>query len=456
MAQELTPVKGPQLPALANDKFEREALQAWHKDVDTDTTPILKRAMLTLLLIFGFGGLWSVSVDIGGAVIASGRVIAQDRNRVVQHLEGGILDELTVREGDRVSTGDIVARLDGTQVYAQLNASRLQEAVLEAQLARRRAETQQQDTIEFPTDVPSQIASTERYRETVDSEQQEFDAQRRLYLAKMDILSTRIEGERASIQGTQEVLTALEKQIALYRLELTDFKALLEKGLIKRTQVFATERKVAEVEAQIANAHLDMEKAQNNIDNLNREKRQTTLTYLKDANFAVVQIQQKLNQLGSQVERLSDMANRAEIRSPVDGTIFRIATRTLGAVVKPGETIMEIFPDNDALTIEAQVQLTDIEQVQVGQDVQVVFPSNREKAMTPIPGKLIYLSADAVVSERNPIGSYVAHVTIDPEHQTEDLLPGNFAEVYIQTEPKTFLEHISRPFTRFAFRAFKG
>lgn len=456
MTKELAPTSGSQLPALANDRFDRNALQEWHKSVDTDTTPILKRAMYALIAIFGFGGIWAVSVDIGGAVIASGRVIAQDRNRVVQHLEGGILDELTVREGDRVSTGDIVARLDGTQVYAQLNAARLQQAVMNAQLARRHAETQLREAIQFPEDVDSSIKNAERYRETVASEQQEFDAQRRLYLARLDILETQIEGEHTDIKGQREVLTALEKQQELYRLELTDFKALLEKGLIKRTQVFATERKVAEVEAQIANAHLSIDKANNNIDNLKREKRQTTLTYLKDANQAVVQIQQRMNQLDSQIERLADMADRAEIRSPVDGTIFRIATRTLGAVVRPGETIMEIFPDNDALTIEAQVQLTDIEQVQVGQDVQVVFPSNREKAMTPIPGKLIYLSADAVVSERNPIGSYVAHVSIDPDYQTSDLLPGNFAEVYIQTEPKTFLEHVSRPFTRFAFRAFKG
>ncbi|NVJ97146.1 MAG: HlyD family type I secretion periplasmic adaptor subunit [Alphaproteobacteria bacterium] len=456
MAQDIAPVKQAQPPALAEDRFERGALQAWHKDVDIDQTKTLKRAMMALLLIFGFGGIWSVSVDIGGAVIASGRVIAQDRNRVVQHLEGGILDELTVREGDRVSAGDIVARLDGTQVYAQLNAARLQEAVLLAQLARRRAETQLKETIEFPEDVLPEILATERYRETVASEQQEFDAQRRLYLARLDIIDTQIKGQESNIQGTMAVKKALEKQFELYSLELRDFKELLKDGLIQRTQVFATERKVAEVEANVATSDLEIETTRNNIENLRRERNQTTLTYLKDANQAVVQIQQRLNQLQSQVERLADMAERGEIRSPVDGTIFRIATRTLGAVVRPGESIMEIFPDNDALTIEAQVQLTDIEQVHVGQDVQVVFPSNREKAMTPIPGKLVYLSADAVVSEQNPFGSYIAHVTIDPDQETTDLLPGNFAEVYIQTEPKTFLEHVSRPFTRFAFRAFKG
>ncbi|NVK40222.1 MAG: HlyD family type I secretion periplasmic adaptor subunit [Oceanospirillaceae bacterium] len=456
MSKELTPTKPHMVPALANDRFERPALQKWHDTVDTDVTPILKRAMWALILIFGFGGLWAVSVDIGGAVIASGRVIAKDRNRVVQHLEGGILNELTVREGDRVTAGQVVARLDSTQVMAQLNAAKLQQAVLMAQLARRRAETDLAATIDFPTDVEPQIAQTERYQETVESEQKEFDAQRRFYLAKIDITDTKIEGQRSNIQGTREVLTAFEKQLELYRLELRDFKQLLEQGLIKRTQVFATERKVAEVEAQIANAHLDIDKAQNNIDNLNREKRQTTLSYLKDANQIVVQVQQRLNQLESQVERLQDMAERGEIRSPVDGTIFRIATRTLGAVVRPGETIMEIFPNNDALTIEAYVQLYDIEQVHIGQEVQVVFPSNREKALSPIPGHLVYLSADAVVSDQNPIGSYVAHVTIDPGEDTTDLLPGNFAEVYIKTEPKTFLEHITRPFTRFTFRMFKG
>ncbi|MFC4347216.1 HlyD family type I secretion periplasmic adaptor subunit [Kordiimonas lipolytica] len=456
MSQELTPTKGAQVPALAQDRFERAALQAWHEQVDTDPTPILKRAMWVLIIVFGFGGLWSVSVDIGGAVIASGRVIAKDRNRVVQHLEGGILDELMVREGDRVQAGDIIARLDDTQIKAQLNAAELQRAVFDAQLARRRAETQFAETIAFPPDVPEHIRNTERYQETVESERQEFDAQRRFYLAKMDILETKIAGQNVNIQGTQAILEAYERQLVSYRLELKDFRELLTQGLIKRTQVFATERKVAEVEAQLANAKLEIENARNNIDNLTREKRQTRLSYLKEANSILVQIQQRINQTEAQITRLRDMAARSDIKSPVDGTIFRIATRTLGAVVRPGETMLEIFPHNDALTIEASVQLKDIEQVQVGQEVQVVFPSDREKSMTPIPGHLVYLSADAVVSEQNPMGSYVAHITINPGEDTTDLLPGNFAEVYIKTEPKTFLEHISRPFTRFTFRMFKG
>lgn len=456
MSQELAPTNAAQVPALANDRFERSALTACEEKVDTDPTKVLKRAMWVLIAIFGFGGIWATTVDIDGAVIASGRVIAEDRNRVVQHLEGGILEELLVREGDVVSKGDVLAKLDGTQIRSQLKANRLQRAVLRAQLARRRAETQELQEIQFPTDAPPSVMNAERYQETIESERQEFHALLRYQQARIAIIDTKMDAQRTNMQGTREILKAQEKQLELYELELRDFKDLLEDGLIQRTQVFATERKVAEVEANVANSKLDLEKAQNAIDNLERERNQARLAYLKEANNVVVRIQQQLNEVEARLERLEDMAAREEIRSPVDGIIFRIAQRTLGAVIRPGETIMEIFPYKDSLTIEAMIQLNDVNHIEVGQDVEVFFTGgDRADALTPIMGSLVYLSADALLTEQNPMGSYVALVTINPGEDTSKLMPGKLAELYFETEPRTFLEIILKPFTRFTQKALK-
>jgi multidrug resistance efflux pump len=170
----------------------------------------------------------------------------------------------------------------------------------------------------------------------------------------------------------------------------------------------------------------------------------------------VVSIQQTLNQTQSRIDRLKDMLERTEIKSPADGRVFRIAKRALGEVVQPGDTIMDIFPSEDALSIEAMIAINDIEKIHEGQDVQVVFPSSREKRFTPLPGKLTYISADAVVSESNPAGSYIAHVRLEATANQDDMLPGNFAEVYVKTETRTFASIIAKPFTRFLFRSFKG
>lgn len=456
MSKELAPTNPASVPALANDRFERTALQEWEKQIDTDPTKILKRAMWVLIGIFGFGGIWATTVDIDGAVIANGRVIAEDRNRVVQHLEGGILEDLLVREGDIVNQGDVIAKLDGTQIQSQLNASRLQRAVLRAQLARRQAETREQQEIQFPVDIPASVSDALRYQETIESERQEFQALLRFQEARIDIIDTKIVAQRTNMQGIREVLKAQEEQLELYELELRDFETLLEQGLIQRTQVFATKRKVAEVEASVANSKLDLEKAQNAIDNLERERNQARLSYLKEANNVVVRIQQQLNEVEARLERLEDMAARQEIRSPVDGVIFRIATRTLGAVIRPGETIMEIFPHKDNLTIEAMIGLNDVNHIEEGQDVQVFFQGgDRAESLTPIPGKLVYLSADALLTEQNPMGSYAALVTINPGEDMSKMMPGKLAELYFETEPRTFLEIILKPFTRFTQKALK-
>jgi len=442
--------------ALAGEGFVRDDLDKWHTGLDTDRRKLLKMAGIILFTVFGLGLVWSLTAPLGSAVVASGRVIAEDRNRLVQHLEGGILEELMVREGEVVSQGQTLARLDDTLLRAQLDAELLQEAILRIQLSRRRAEVQLADTIDFPTDFDPLIASDPRVAEGIDSQSKEFQSVKSYIEAKVASLQNSITGQRKDIEGQNELLTAYEKQVYLYREELLAYKDLLDKGLITQVRYNSTDREIAAMDARIANAKITKEKAANNIESLKNQIEQERLSYLKTANETVVSIQQSLNQTQSRIDRLKDMLDRTEIKSPVDGRVFRVAKRALGEVVRPGETIMDIFPSEDALTIEAMIAINDIEKISEGQDVQVVFPSSREKRFTPIPGKLIYISADAVVSESNPAGSYIAHVRLEATANQEDMLPGNHAEVYVKTGNRTFFSIIAKPFTRFLFRSFKG
>lgn len=442
--------------AILEDRFDRKDLQRWHENVDTDRSKVLKMALWALVIIFGFGGIWSVTVPLGGAVIASGRVIAEDRNRLIQHLEGGILAELTVREGDSVEKGQIVARLDDTQINAQLDADLLQRALLRVQLARRRAEVLLQDAIEFPKDFDDRVAEDPRLLEGIESQTEEFQSLKEFIAAKVENLENSIKGQENDIRGQKELLIAYEKQVKLFREELVAYLELLEEGHVTQIRVNATERQIATIDANIANSKIAIEQSLNNIESLNNQIEQERLSYLNTANSAVVETQQQLNQLEGRIQQLGDMAMRTEVRSPVDGRVFRIGKRTIGEVIRPGDTVMAIFPSDDQLEIEAMVQIKDIEKVEQGQDVQVIFPTDRKNRGVPLAGKLTYLSADAIVSETNPEGNYVAHVVLNPDEKQTNMLPGNLAEVYIQTEPKTFLAIITDPFTRFMFKTFKG
>jgi len=395
-------------------------------------------------------------MKIGGAVISSGRVIAEDRNRVIQHLEGGILKSINVREGDIVKAGQVVAELDDTRSTPELANLMVQRAILQAQLLRRRAEVLQQATLDYLDDFGGQVHDHPRVLEAVASQKAEFDAQRAAMLAELEVLDTKISASRKDISAYTELISSLVDQNDLYKKELADFKELLDKGLIRRSQVYATERKVSEMDAQIAIRELDRRQAETDIEGLQSQKRQVQLNYVKEANRIVVELQRDLNAMDESMGRLRDSVERAQVKSPVDGTVFRIHSRTLGAVIKSADTIMEIFPKNDKLTVEAYVSVKDIEQVYQGQMVRAVFPSNRENPMQPVDGEVTYVSPDAVISEANPQGMYLVHVRIDPNQKIQQIVPGNVAEVYFVTEPKTFFEYMLEPITRFAFRAFKG
>jgi len=444
------------LPAvLKNTSFNRKELQTWTEHLDTDRSSMLKKALIGLVLIFGFGGIWSCTAPLGGAVIAGGRVIAEDRNRPIQHLEGGILKSVHVREGDHVNEGDILLTLDTTRVGASLESYRMKKAIARLELARYRAEVSEKTIVDFPVIDPA-VAQNPRVLEALHSQREAFETGLKDRLATNQNIDTKILGLRGDIDGHNKVLIALEKQLELFELELADFRTLLEQGHIQRTRVFATERKVVELVATIQGRKLEIEKAANTILIYESEKEQRRYRFLAEANERLVATQKALNEAETAVLQLRDTMERSVVSSPVSGTVFQLAKRTVGEIIKPGDTVMILFPEEDALTIEAQLQATDRDEVFVGQDVQVIFPSDKENQGQPISGKLIYISADTIVTENNLAGSYIVKVTVDPEGSLGQMMPGNIAEVYIQTEPKTFLEIISEPFTRFAFKAFKG
>ncbi|WP_417451976.1 HlyD family type I secretion periplasmic adaptor subunit [Kordiimonas sp.] len=435
--------------------FKRLSLQRWHDNIDYSDNRALKLAKVVLFLVFGIGGLWAAFAPLGGAVIATGRVAAENQNRVVQHLEGGILTEVLVREGERVDAGQVLARLDTSQIGPQLDNLRLQRAVLRVQLARRRAEIKGANSITMPS-FPDEMLENPRLQETIESQTSEFYALNDLTQSQIDILENKIKALRDDIRGQQAVIEARTKQEELLALELRDFKDLLEKGLVQRTRVFATERELSIVRANLSIAKLQIEKSKNEIVSTEAQKGQVRLERLKQAEDLSIELQKELNKFESEIARYEDVSERKLIKAPSNGTVFRIAKKTIGAVLAPGEALMEIVPTLENFRVEAQVAVRDIEEVYVGQDVEMRLLSVKSRSKPPLTGKITYVSADAVVSDANPQGSYIAYIAVDEGQETNSIMPGNVATVFIKTEPKTFLEILILPISRFTERAFKG
>jgi HlyD family type I secretion membrane fusion protein len=453
MSSDVVVKRAPQALA-SQDQFKRETLENWSETVDTDNSKLQRLARIIILIIFGFGGVWAVFAPLGGAIVTQGRVVAVGKNRVIQHLEGGILEQLKVREGDKVSAGQVVARLDKTRINAQLQSLRLQKAIARISLARGRAEMGSMHEVSFPPDIDPAVATHPTVLETVSSQNEEFLAQYNYRKAGREIISARIRGQRGDIEGLNEVLKAMSRQLELYEVELADYQTLLLQGAIDRTRVFATERQVVNHKAQIARTRLDIKAAENNIETLGNEQRQTTLRFLQDAASRVVLAQREISRIDGSLARVLDMLDRADVVSPDNGTVFRIAKQTVGSVVRAGEPIMEIYPDDDLLTVEAQLAVRHREKVFEGQEAAIVFPSTRAKATVQFPATLTFLSPDSVVSEGDPIGSYIIRVTAETPEDIPDLLPGNTAQIYIKTKPQTFLDILAGPLKRFGDQAF--
>jgi HlyD family type I secretion membrane fusion protein len=455
MSENKIAIKKPS-DVLAGDTFDPAALQDWHKDVETEQKGLMRVALFVLIFVIGFGGVWSCTAKIGGAVIASGRVVAEGRNRVVQHLEGGIVDQIEVREGDVVRKGQVLARLDGTQIESQVRNLEIQEAIYRIQLARRRAEVTGADSIDFPDDIKPEVLSQRRVQDTLENQRTEFDALRAVGIAEVENLQSGIKAERLNLEINAATGVALVKQLELNKEQLAGQYELDEKGFARDDRIKQLEREKISLESEIENGGTERLRVQENIASFENQIKQVNLNYVRDAAAQIVNIQLQLNETSETLARLYDVETRGTIVSPVDGKVFRVATTTLGAVLRPGDTLFEIFPEGEGLRLEATVQIQDIEQVSVGQEATIVFASNKGQAEKPLYGEVTYISDDAVSSEDTP-PYFVAHINIkDQESADQPILPGNVGEVYLKTTPKTLMQYITEPITRFAGRVFTG
>lgn len=448
---------GPhRLSALASESLKLENLQVWSKPVPTSRRGLLTVACLVLFLVFGLGGYWSATAKIGGAIVASGRVLAEGENWVVQHLEGGILKELRVREGDQVAKGEVIATLDETATGSQLENAWIDRAILSIELERWRAERDNRTSFSVASEKLFPVAENPRVQEALESQLSEFSASREARQQKISVLQNRISNEQEDMGYLENLLNSYDTQAELLAQEYDAYSELLEKGLTSRSRVFSLQRELSRLEAQKSNALSTVQKSRHNIRSHNDTIAQIKSEHSERTSQSITEAQQRLNDVSDVLIRLEDKLARSNITAPVSGTVFRVPVKSIGAVIKPGETIVEILPNEAKLQLEVSVAPKDINQVFVDQQVDVIFPSDRTDILPPLRGRVVYISADAILNEANGVSYYVAHVSLDGNLGGRTVLPGNVGEAFFQTEARTFIEYMADPITRFATKSFNG
>jgi HlyD family type I secretion membrane fusion protein len=420
--------------------------------------PYILFGFVVVLSVFGGLGAWAALAPLSGAVIAPGVVVVDSNQKTVQHLEGGIVSEILVRDGDWVAQGALLVRLDDTRAAANLAILDGQLHVLRAREARLLAERDLKEALAFPADL-LQLKDRADVLEILNGEQDQLEARRATLAGEMAILGERAGQFREEIGGIEIQVEAKTRQMSLIGQELGGLRQLYEKGYAPLTRILALEREAerlrgerGEHKAEIARTKGSIGEAELQIVQLGKTFREEVVAELRDTQTQIFDLSQRR-------VAAADDVRRVEVRAPIGGIVMGLGVHTLGGVVSPGEPILYIVPSNDTLVIEAQVATSDIDKVAPGLTSVIRLSAFNLRSTPELLGEVATVSPDRFVDEATGHQYYKARVTIDESELAKldglALLPGMPAEVFINTGERKALSYFVKPFTDSLARTFR-
>jgi HlyD family secretion protein/epimerase transport system membrane fusion protein len=408
-----------------------------------------------IVLAAAFGA-WGYGVKLASAAMAPGVVSPDGYRKTIQHLEGGIVRAIHVAEGDVVQSGDPLITLDDTQALARRQELLDRYIDLRAMEARLLAEKDGADEITVPADLTRM--SIADYSRAIEDQADLFHSRRTSQAGREHILHQRIRQIEEQITGLGEMIAAEERQIALLERETEGAQKLYEDGLERLPRVLALQRDKAQVEVDRANNRARI--AQN--EQLIGET-QMQLLALRDelaerVNEELTKVRSELAELRSQLASREDVLARTVIASPISGTVMHVRVTTVSGILKPGEPILEIVPQETKLIVDAQLRPVDIDTVFPGMQARVLLTAYRQRNLPQISGVLRSVSADILADERTGHPYYLAKVEVDRASLEEvgvQMLPGMPAEIMLLSGEQTLLDYIVSPMTESLNRSFR-
>jgi HlyD family secretion protein len=417
----------------------------------------IRAGVLTLAtLVFGFGA-WAAFASISGAVVAPGRLKVEGNRQIVQHLEGGVVARILVKEGDVADAGQVLIRLDDTQLRAELGIveSRLFDTL--ARIARLEAEQEDAAEPRFDKDLLAEAAVRPDVAALVEGQRRLFKARLETMQRESEQLRERQAQIRDEIEGSVAQMKALDIQIGFINRELVDQRSLLERGLTQTSRVLSLERENARLQGESGSLKAQVAQARGRITEIEiqlvgREatRREEAMTDLRDLKATEAELRER---------RLStrDKLSRLDIRAPRGGIVLGMTVFTEGAVIRPAETVMYIVPTDEALVVESRIEVTNIDQVYPGQEARLHFSAFKSRTTPQVQGVVKRISPDALTDERTGASYYTAEVAIGDEglHKLDGLtlVAGMPVEAFIQTGERSPLSYLTEPFTEFFSRS---
>jgi HlyD family type I secretion membrane fusion protein len=400
-------------------------------------------------IIVAFSGLaigWSVLAPIESAVVAPGVIIADSRTKTIQHLEGGIIENISVREGDEVKAGDLLITLQNTMPASTLNEIRSQYVEALATVARLSAERDGAESLQMPQELLTK-QSDPNVRDAIAGQESVFKNRRSLLKQQLSILEGTIAGLKIEIKGLEEQIEASKTRLQLIGEELKDAMTLLNQGLTNRPRVLALMRQKAEIEGSIASYSASIGVAQQRTEDARLKSAELKASDATEIVKSLDAVRTRAYELAQKLATAEDIMHRTQIRSPTDGIVVTMKVNTIGGVIAAGQPLMDIIPKNDKLVVQASIDALDIDQVQVGLPATVWLWAVNRRNRAAIEGKLQVVSADRIVDPKTGSAYYAARVELDavPTDGRIALQPGMGADVMIRTGARTPWDYIKAP-----------
>jgi HlyD family type I secretion membrane fusion protein len=416
---------------------------------------VVTGAFTAMLLVVGLGG-WAGNSEISGAVIAPGTVKVDEDLRAIQHLDGGIIRSITAKKGEVVAEGQVLFTLDDTQMRAELQIVRGQLMEL---LAKRQRLLAERDQLE-------KMQPTEGYEDLEIATSSVLKGEKRLFQGNLKNRLSQIEQLKLGITQLEEEINGLvaqdeanDRELDLVKTEANKVQLLQKKGLVDGSRIYTSSRDLTKLKGERGQIEASIARSKSRRNEIELQILAIDETARTDAQKQLSDIEPRIAELLERKAAIADRLTRMDIRSPIAGTINEVAINTIGGVITPAQKLLTIVPEDAKLQIEIKIQPTDIDQVIVGQSAKLRFSAFSARDTPELAGTVSFVSPATTTDTQSGQIHYVAQIKVAVEELSKlngkQLVPGMPVETFVQTESRTALSYLAKPFTDQLQRTFR-
>lgn len=403
------------------------------------------------LLAVGFGGflLWAGLAPLDKGVAVSGNVVVAGNRQAVQHPSGGVVQSLLVRDGDQVDAGQVLIRMDATQIRAQRESLFVQHLGAVASSARLEAERDGLAAIAFPPAIAS--ADDPRVDSTLALQRQLLASRRAALRLELDGLQESIAGSQAVLEGLRAAKAHKDEQRSSMQAQLQGLRELAREGYVARNRLLENERLYAQLNGDISEDLGNIGRTQRQILELRLRAAQRGEEYQQDVRQQLADSRLKVEELGSRLSAADFELAHSEVRAPAAGTVVGLDVFTEGGVISPGQMLMEIVPQDAPLLVDARAPVELVDKLQPGLDVELLFVAFNQSRTPRVNGKVTLVSADRLLDEKTDQPYYRLRVQVDDDGlrqlQGQQIRPGMPVEAFVRTGERSLLNYLFKPLT---------